>query len=82
MILQLDPPIPLTTPRGKALSHFVIDYGMESHLYWVCFIDDSGECWVYANTEIRALKNITIGRNNPISVNLRNKETSPERDYQ
>lgn len=27
MIKQLNPPLPLTTPQGKAWAHFVIDYG-------------------------------------------------------
>jgi hypothetical protein len=62
MILQLQPPIPLDCPKGSALAHFLIDYGIESHLYWVCFVDATGECWTYSNPEIRAQKNITYGR--------------------
>jgi hypothetical protein len=62
MIIQLNPPIPLTTPKGSAWAHALIDYGVESHLYWVCFIDSSGECRTFSNPEIRAQKNITIGR--------------------
>jgi hypothetical protein len=54
-ILQLDPPIPVITPKGD-------DYGPEYNLLWVCFLDDSGECWTYDNTQIRAQKNITMGR--------------------
>lgn len=62
MILQLNPAIPLDTPKGKALAHFMLDYGIEHNLQWVCFIDDTGECWTFKNTEIRAQKNITWGR--------------------
>lgn len=62
MIIQLNPPIPLSTPKGKGLCHFLIDYGIESHLYWVVFIDETGECWTFDNTQIRAQKNITMGR--------------------
>jgi hypothetical protein len=62
MILQLDPQIPLETPKGSALAHFLIDYGIEHDLQWVCFIDATGECWTYRNKEIRAQKNITWGR--------------------
>ncbi len=62
MITQLDPPIPMDTPKGPGLCHFLIDYGMESHLYWVVFIDESGECWTFSNPEIRAQKNITMKR--------------------
>ena len=46
MILQLNPTIPLTTPLGRALCHFLIDNGDEHHLLWVCIQDDTGEIWV------------------------------------
>ena len=62
MIQQLNPPIPLKTPRGNGLAHFVIDQGIEHNLLWVVFLDESGECWTYGNPDIRALKNITQGR--------------------
>jgi hypothetical protein len=61
--LQLDPPIPVITPKGDGYAHLMIDYGPEYNLLWVCFLDDSGECWTYDNTQIRAQKNITMGRN-------------------
>ena len=60
--LQLDPPIPVITPKGEGYAHLLIDYGPEYNLLWVCFLDDSGECWTYDNTQIRAQKNITMGR--------------------
>jgi len=37
MIVQLNPPIPLETPKGKALAQALIDYGVEHDLVWVCF---------------------------------------------
>jgi len=40
----------------------VIDYGPEYNLFWVVFIDATGECWTYSNKDIRAQKNITLGR--------------------
>jgi hypothetical protein len=61
-MLQLDPPIPVTTPKGPALAHVLIDYGIEHNLHWVCFIDATGECWTYRNPDIHAVKNITYGR--------------------
>ena len=61
-IIQLNPPIPIETPKGSAIAHFLIDYSIEEHLYWVCFIDSTGECWTFSNPKIRAQKNITIGR--------------------
>jgi hypothetical protein len=62
MILQLDPPLPLDTPKGKGLAHLVIDYGVESDLCWTVFIDSTGEVWTFRNQEVRAQKNITFGR--------------------
>jgi hypothetical protein len=62
MIQQLNPPLPLVTPRGKADAHFVIDYGPEAHLIWVCFIRDTGECWSYQNRDVRIEPNPTLGR--------------------
>ena len=62
MILQLDPTIPLNTPKGKGFAHFVIDMGQEHHLFWVVFIDLSGECWTFANPEVRIQANATMGR--------------------
>jgi hypothetical protein len=40
----------------------VIDYGVEADLIWVCFQDDTGECWSYRNSDIRIQPNQTIGR--------------------
>jgi hypothetical protein len=62
MILQLNPPIPLDTPKGPALAHLVIDYGPEHNLFWVCFGDRDGECWAWDNSKVRGQKNITHGR--------------------
>lgn len=61
-MIQLDPPLPLMTPKGPALAHFVIDYGVETHLYWTVFLDSCGECWTFSNPEVRMAVNPTIGR--------------------
>ncbi len=62
MILQLNPPLPVLTPKGPGMAHIVIDYGVEHNLMWVVFIDATGECWTYPNMDIRAQKNVTLGR--------------------
>ncbi len=62
MMIQLSPPIPMDTPKGSGWAHFMIDYGPESHLYWVVFIDDTGEIWTYSNPHVRAQKNISLDR--------------------
>ena len=61
--VQLNPPIVLNTPKGKAVAHFIIDYGYEHDLYWVCFQHETGECWTWSNKEITIDNNSTIGRN-------------------
>lgn len=64
-LLQLDPPIPLITPRGPALAHVLIDVGLEFDLQWVCFINATGECWTYRNPDVRMAGNETMGRTAP-----------------
>ena len=61
MMLQLNPPIPIWTPKGRALAQILIDYGAEHHLLWVCF-QDNGECWTWENPQIRAETNMTFQR--------------------
>lgn len=62
MMLQLDPPIPMETPKGRGSAHILLDYGTEYDLIWVVFIDETGECWCFRNPEIRLQKNLTFGR--------------------
>jgi hypothetical protein len=61
-ILQLNPPIGLSTPKGIGLAWFVIDYGPEHNLLWTVAIDGTGEIWTFSNPEVRALKNVSMGR--------------------
>ena len=60
MILQLNPTIPVTTPKGKGYAHLVIDYSQEHDLYWVCFINDKKECWTFPNSKIKITDNISV----------------------
>jgi hypothetical protein len=62
MILQLNPPLPVLTPKGAGVAHFLIDYSAEFNLMWTVFLDDTGECWTFDNQQIRACKNATLGR--------------------
>ena len=61
-MLRIDPPLPFLTPKGKAMAHFIIDYGPEHHLLWVCFQDETGECWTWANPEIKLQLNSSMLR--------------------
>jgi hypothetical protein len=62
IMLQLNPPLPMLTPKGEGFAQFLIDYGPESDLYWTVFITSTGEIWTFSNREVRASKNITLGR--------------------
>jgi hypothetical protein len=62
MILQLNPAIPLSTPKGDGMAWALIDYGAEFNLMWVVAIDETGEIWTFQNPLVRAQKNITMGR--------------------
>lgn len=62
MMLQLDPPLPVITPKGKALAHVLLDYGAEHDLIWICFQDQTGECWSWRNLDVRIQANPTMGR--------------------
>jgi hypothetical protein len=61
-IIQLSPVIPFDTPKGPAKAHFLIDYGDEAHLLWVCFTDSTGECWTWPNPQIKLQENVSMGQ--------------------
>lgn len=61
MILEIQSLIWFQTPKGRATAKFLIDYGPESDLQWVCF-QESGEVWTWSNWDVRLLDNITLGR--------------------
>jgi len=75
MMLQLNPVVPLLTPKGKGNAHFLIDNGIELHLQWVVFIDETGECWTFENPDIRIQNNITLGRTDVKMPLERNRKT-------
>jgi hypothetical protein len=62
MITQLNPPLPMETSKGGGWAHFLIDYGPESGLLWVVFLDADGACWTVPNAEVRMSFNWTLGR--------------------
>jgi len=62
MMIELNKPLHMETPKGKAIAHFVIDYGIESDLFWVCFLQSNGECWTFNNKYIKLESNYTLDR--------------------
>ncbi len=76
-ILQLNPPIPLETPKGSGLAWFLIDYGVEYDLMWTVAINETGEIWTYSNKLVRATKNISLER---LSKHSKDKEKNYENE--
>lgn len=60
-MLQLNPPLPVITPKGPGMAHVLLDYGIEADLVWVVFQQD-GQCWSWRNQDVRAQDNVTFGR--------------------
>ena len=63
MMMQLNPAIPLTTPKGKGYAIVLLDYSQDHDLCWVV-AQDNGEIWTWRNPEVRLQGNITMGRVN------------------
>ena len=61
-MLQLNPQIPVITPKGNGWAFFLIDRSQEHDFEWVVFLDNSGECWTFKNSDIRIQKNYTLHR--------------------
>jgi hypothetical protein len=74
MIVQLNPPLPMETPKGGGWAHFVIDYGPETALLWVVFMDADGACWTVPNPEVRMSFNWTMGRRKPENLKKPNDQ--------
>lgn len=64
-MLQLNPPLPLQTPKGIGWAHLVTWDSIEHSMFWTVFIDQTGEIWTFPNEQVRAAKNITADRPNP-----------------
>lgn len=66
--IQLNPSIPLLTPKGQGEAIMCIDYSKEDDLFWVVIQDETGEIWTWNNKDVRGCKNVTIGRKNISSI--------------
>ncbi len=64
-MLQLNPPLPVDTPKGPAYAHFVTDYSQEHYLLFTCFLLDTGDCWMFTNRDVKLQQNVTMGVRTP-----------------
>lgn len=62
-ILQLNPTIPMHCPQGIGYAIAMIDYSQEHDILWIIAINETGEVWAVPNKDIRAIINISMGRN-------------------
>lgn len=61
-MIQLNPPLHMQTSKGPGYAHFLIDYGPESELLFVVFLDAGGACWAERQKEVRLSENYSLGR--------------------
>jgi hypothetical protein len=64
-LLQLNPSIPMVTPKGEGLAIMVADYSEEQDCLWVVADTATGQIWWWPNNRVRMSKNISLNRNNP-----------------
>jgi hypothetical protein len=69
-MIQLNPTIPVLTPKGSGWAFFLIDRSQEHDLEWVVFLDEGGYCWTFRNSDIRIQKNLTLHRSNITSFGI------------
>ena len=65
MILQLNPPIWVTTPLGEGHALFLIDYGPSMNTVWVVHQFDGGAVVHVDSSEVRIMGNAMYGIDHP-----------------
>ena len=64
-MIQLNPPIPLETSKGRGFAYFLMDYGKDYDVLWGVFIDKNKECWWVPNPEVRLIANWSFDHRTP-----------------
>lgn len=65
MMIQLDPPVPVSVTSKKNESGSAIlvhDFSVDHNPHWAVVMDKTGEIWWVPNNEVRVAKNWTMGR--------------------
>lgn len=57
MMLQLNPPIWVLTPRGEGFALLVLDYGPHLNSVWVVHLFESGEVFHVDSAEVKVCGN-------------------------
>jgi hypothetical protein len=61
MMIRLEPPIEVETPKGRGWAIVLRDYGYDYDDLWTCLISETKEFWTFRNKEIKGVDNLTFG---------------------
>lgn len=62
---QLNPTIPVDTPKGRGYAIWREDLSQEHDTLWTVIIDETGQFWDMPQSQIRARANYSMGRHSP-----------------
>ena len=62
MIVQLNPMIPVHTPKGEGYAIALIDYSQEHSTLWKVALDADGGIWDFPQSEVRLCWNFSMER--------------------
>lgn len=65
-MLQLNPPIWVTTPLGEGHALFILDYGPSINTVWVIHHFETGEVAHVDSSEVRVMGNPMYGIEHPV----------------
>lgn len=65
-MLQLNPPLWVTTPLGEGHALIIIDYGPSINTVWVCHLFESGKVVHIDSSEVRVMGNEMYGISHPV----------------
>ena len=64
-VLQLNPPIHVTTPLGEGDALIVIDYGCHINTVWMVWLFETGAVSHFDSSDIRIMGNMMYGIPHP-----------------
>ena len=65
MFLELAKPWPVETSKGPGFVYVLLDYSQDHDTLFLTCINSTGEFWYFKQSEIRAQKNLSLGRVSP-----------------
>lgn len=65
---QLDPMLPLDTPKGEGFAFWRTDYSQEHDVLYSVIITATREIWDFPQPLVRGVKNISMGRLREVSA--------------